>query len=855
MEFARLVRHWAAEVLSPAAHLQRRYQSFRKLLEHDRSCHELIARLEELHYLHRLVDWKAIEHLYNQVADHLATVLACLHSIHPTRYRDLDRVFKRIDAQARLTQIGAPTEPGRPWIVACSEITSEHHDLVGGKAYQLARAAAAEAIEMPLGFVVTTQAFRAYLEHNRLQPEIDRRLASLDPTDRSALTETARDLTQRILAGTLPTELEQELLRAFQHLQSQTRQPLRVALRSSALAEDSSASFAGQYRTVLNVAETDLVRAYQQVLAGKYSERALLYRIRSGLGDEETAMAVVVLEMVEARASGVIYTRNPAAAADETLAIHAVAGLGEALAEGRVSPTVLLLSRDLPRRLVAVRGGGQDYARVPEARGGTRGIPLDPAASATVINQTQARVLADWGLRLEALWGQPLDIEWCLDQQERLLLLQVRPLRLESMAADAAACQPEQITNPVLASGGQCASGGLAVGPVFILARESDLDRVPEGAILVARYPSPQYARLAERVAGVVTEVGSPAAHFASVAREFGLPLLVDLPGAMTAFTAGTDVTLAADRCTVFAGRVPMDQLQACARPNVLDAAGYRRRLAELLQYVAPLHLTDPEAATFSPAHCRSLHDLLRFCHERATQEMFAVGDRRYAGKRGAFRLVSPLPVFCYVLDLGGGMQPTPGWKRRVQVENIHCAPFQALWRGLTHPRIQWSRVPHFNWVEYDRIAVAGGIISPNSALFASYAVVSRDYLNLSLKFGYHFVILDALSAESGQDNHILLSFSGGGADFEQRSLRAEFLRQVLDRLQFQAKVTGDVIEARFQGADSATIAAKLDWLGRLLGATRLLDMRLRDAATVIRWADQFMRGRYDFSREEPGDA
>ncbi|WP_170920271.1 PEP/pyruvate-binding domain-containing protein [Desulfacinum hydrothermale] len=825
------------------------------LLSHDKASHDLIAQLEDIYYNHRKVDLKALEHIYDRLSEHVGSIIDCLDRICPARYQHLNLYFKKLDSYARHLHNAAPAEQGPPWIVALDEIGDQHRELVGGKAYQLARAVSELEIPAPPGFVVTTNAFRAYLVHNGLHEEIDRRLARLDMDDRATLKETAEHLTARILAGTLPEEVERALLGTFRELQSKAREPFEVAVRSSAMAEDSELSFAGQYRTVLNVSESSLVDAYKQVIASKYSERALLYRIRCGLGDDETAMAALVLKMVKARSSGVIYTRNLEQATSETLSIHAVRGLGEILVAGRVSPDVLVMSRDPEPRLVDIRLGGQDREMVADPQGGTRTVaPPRDRLSSPCIDEAEAVQLAQWGLKLEGFYGGPLDIEWCLDQDGQPMLLQVRPLRLEPEARELPVCRLEDIPNRVLFTGGECASGGLAVGPVFRLERESDIDRVPEGAILVTRHTSPHYVQVMEQVAGVVTQVGSPAGHFASVAREFRIPVLVNTGDAAAALPNGAQVTLAADQRTIFAGRVSELQEQVCSRQDPIDDSPYLRKLRYLVNFVSPLNLTDPLSPAFAPGQCRSLHDILRFCHEKAVQEMFATGNRRFAGKRGAYRLVSSVPMLCYVLDVGNGMEPTPGKARGVPVENIFSIPFRALWQGLTHPDIHWSHVSHFNWADYDRIVMSGGIISADSAQFASYAVVSRDYLNLNLKFGYHFVILDSLCGESVKDNYILFRFTGGGADFYQRSLRAEFLRRVLDHFQFRVTVTGDLIDAQYQGAEAAAIEEKLEKLGRLLGATRLLDMRLKDASMVAGCVDEFMQGRYDFSLEDPAD-
>ncbi len=135
----------------------------------------------------------------------------------------------------------------------------------------------------------------------------------------------------------MPAEMRNAIDSAIGRLA--TEYPDRTfAVRSSAVGEDSSLSFAGQYCSLLNVDQAELLTAYRRVLTSKYTSEAILYRIINGLDDEETPMAVIVLVMVEARISGVIATGNPANPGDITTLVHSVSGLGDNLMGGRATP-------------------------------------------------------------------------------------------------------------------------------------------------------------------------------------------------------------------------------------------------------------------------------------------------------------------------------------------------------------------------------------------------------------------------------------------------------------------------------------------------------------------------------------
>ncbi len=141
---------------------------------------------------------------------------------------------------------------------------------------------------------------------------------------------------------------------------------------------------------------------------------------------------------------------------------------------------------------------------------------------------------------------------------------------------------------------------------------------------------------------------------------------------------------------------------------------------------------------------------------------------------------------------------------------------------------------------------MAGGIISVDSSMFESYAVLSKEYLNLNFRFGYYFVILDTICSSSKKDNYILFIFSGGRCTPEGRAIRASFIKGILTRLGFMVQVKSDLIDAQFKHGSLKTMET-LDMTGRLLGATKLMDMYLKKDLDIDSLIDEFIHGRYDF--------
>ena len=270
-------------------------------------------------------------------------------------------------------------------------------------------------------------------------------------------------------------------------------------------------------------------------------------------------------------------------------------------------------------------------------------------------------------------------------------------------------------------------------------------------------------------------------------------------------------------------------------------------KLRYVINFCVKLKLTDPNDTSFIPESCRSLHDIIRFTHETAVQEMFLTGNRKGSRKKGAKKLISHIPMLFYVMDVGQGFKTGRNNEKTLRPEDIASEPMNAILKGLSHPEISWDETAHFDWEEYDKIVMAGGIISADSPQFGSYAIVSKDYANINFRFGYHFAIIDTICSDSKEDNYILFRFSGGGGSPSGRLLRACFLEGILTRLGFMVEIKSDLVDAEFKNGSLSVMKDTLDIIGRLLGATKLMDMYLKENSQLETMIDDFMNGRYDF--------
>ena len=274
--------------------------------------------------------------------------------------------------------------------------------IAGGKGASLSRMAAA-GLPVPPGFVIAAGAFQEFLDSCSGKTLIAAVTTALDIDDPRAVEQAAEQIRQLIVSTPLPATLEHAIRVAHGELAHGDR----VAVRSSAVSEDgSTASFAGQQETYLNVRGTEeILHRVQQCWASFFSPRALFYRAQKAvLGD--TRMAVVVQEMIDADKSGVMFTVDPIRDRRDCMVIEGACGLGEAIVSGEITPDHYVVLRD---------DGAIVEAYIPDEERGR------------VLADHELVELRDLGLRLEAFFASPQDVEWCFRGRE-LLLLQSRPI-------------------------------------------------------------------------------------------------------------------------------------------------------------------------------------------------------------------------------------------------------------------------------------------------------------------------------------------------------------------------------------------------------------------------------------------
>jgi pyruvate,water dikinase len=825
-----------------------KYRHFKDFLTHNRDALNAIAELEQTYYGGSSFSMGSARKRYDELLASTHKLIDALNGISKEKYSDLSVVCNRINQEtALLFSDNVSTSTGE-MVLAFASLRPEMVKIVGAKATNLATAGNALGLAVPPGFVITAHAFEQFIEKSGLASFIQETLADMTTDMTPEMEKKIQALQDSVLNAKVPESISDEIFRHYAALEAKTRKNVRIAMRSSAVGEDTEASFAGQYITELNVTRENILYAYKSVVASKYSARAILYRLRHGLDDRETPMCVAGIAMVDSRASGVMYTVDPSEPESSMIKISAIWGLGEHLVSGEVSPDTFYVNqktkeirgRDITRKqqkLSSLETGGTRLEEVPENE-----------KEQASIDEATVRTLADYGLMLQEHFKCPQDVEWAVDQNGKLIILQSRPLGLVTATTAAANLMPRAFPDfPILISEGKTACAGTAAGRVFI-ARADNLEHIPDDAILVARAASPDYAALMGKIRGIITDIGSVASHLASVAREFGVPAIFDTAHATTALKDGEAITMVADTTTVYRGVVP--ELAESAKPmkSFIFESPVHRRLKAVLDKISPLNLTDPKHPSFSVEGCRTLHDIIRFAHENAVKEMFGFSGQDKKDVT-AVKLTANFPLSLYCIDLGEGLKWGLTTCDTITPFQIESVPMKALWRGFAHPGISWSGTVNFGFGNLMTLMASSATAELGAGTPGgdSYAILSREYLNLSAKFGYHYANVDTFCGEDAGQNYISLQFSGGAGAYYGRSMRIHFLSDVLGRLGFSVVATGDLLEASLTGYDRASMENTLDQLGRLLAASRLLDMAIPNQDRIDAMTEAFFSGNYDF--------
>jgi pyruvate,water dikinase len=548
--------------------------------------------------------------------------------------------------------------------------------------------------------------------------------------------------------------------------------------------------------------------------------------------------------MVDAAVSGVLYTLDPRFPEHEVMMISAAWGLGAPIVSGKVKTDLFTVDRKAPHPLVTLDIVLKETELVRINSGGTDLRPVqENLQTKSCLSDEQIRHIAEAGLRIERHFKKPQDIEWAIDRQNKLYILQARPLNIKAQVAEMV-CDIASVleTCPVIfANKGMIAAEGIAAGKVFVVRSEEELNDFPQDAILVTPYTSPRLAKVIKKANAIITDVGSPTGHMATIAREFRVPTIVNTEVATQLLHSGQEITVDARQNVVYAGTVKELCYYEFSEEAFEETYEYRL-LRRVLKKIAPLNLLDPSDHNFVPEACKTYHDITRFVHEKAVEALIGL---EYASLRNtpvvSRKLKFDVPLDLVLIDIGGGIKSSNA-TGEITPEDVLSVPMSAFLKGLSAPGA-WNTDP----MSVDLGSFMSSLTRTFSFAVASprqvgqnLAVLSSEYVNIHLRLGYHFNMIAAYISEIPNDNYAYFRFLGGVTDIARRSRRAQLLSEILAKNDFRVDVRGDLVVARIKKLSHERMLQKMHLLGLLVGFTRQLDIKMTTDQEIKRSIENF---------------
>ena len=847
--FSKKRQHKALTDADDKALFIERYKAFRDLLKNNNEALMTMADMQEKASGAFVFDRAYVESSSHAVCERIRRIVDNLDILADKKYKDLIIPYQMIDEAIRKCLTANVAIPKTDYVLRLKDIGKETIQSAGGKLAHLGELANALDLPVPRSFVVTTYAYQAFVQHNQIQDILNDMTSKLDIRNYDELTARSQEMQQLVKNGQIPPDIETAVLDAYTAMcQEAGEQDLKVSIRSSAILEDTMASFAGQYESALNVSAENLLAQYKNILSSQFTPRALFYYKDKGFNIEEMAMAVGVLDMIEAKASGIMYSRDPGNPGEDVTLINAVWGLG-AYAVGGIVPTdnYRVSGDQAQKKIIHENTGRQEVMLVGGVDGRTHEVPVPgELLGKPCLSDDQICRLASCVRKVEAHFGEPQDMEWAMDQNGRLYLLQARPLRMPSALATTDKERPTVIKgHKILLDKGTVACSGAGTGPVHIASRDEDLADFPEGGVLVVKHTHPEFAVVLEKASAIVSDIGTVLGHLATVAREDNVPAIFDTENATKILENGKQVTVDAVYANVYEG-VVNEVLQQKKTHHAFSGSPVLKQLKDVMQMITPLNLTDPQSPAFNPKGCKTLHDITRFAHEVSMRAMFDLSKESHFAARSTKQLVCKVPMQWWIIDLEDGIKEGVKGKK-VKYEEIESIPMLSVWEGMT--ALPWKGPPPVDTKGFMSI-MFGATMDPSvdpsvrkRFVDKNYIIISKHFCNLNSRLGFHFSTTEAYVGDNPNENYVSFVFKGGAADADRKIRRVQFVGKILSHYDFRVEIKDDALFARLEGHDQDYLKERLKVLGHIMTHTRQLDMVMFNDAMVNWYYQDMIKG------------
>ena len=671
---------------------------------------------------------------------------------------------------------------------------------------------------VPPGFVMTAPGCMRVFRRKELREEFSRRVQAAGGYATEHLAELSESLRELVESLPLPEEVAGAFLEGVRQLRAQCpREGMQLLLRGRLWpgTEGDGESDPGLLiwgpPVSLHAPDAEVLAALHATLARKQQAQSLIYRRARGLTDGGAGVCVACVAVEEGCVGGIVHSANPLAVSGN-IHIYACPGLPQDMEYSLLPVDSVHVSRTEPHEVTSRR-------------------LYDPAHP--VLDASALRQLAEVSVALERLLEKPQAFTWLRTPRGEVVLLQLRDIVYApaSPLHDALHEERDQLPSPLL-GGGETAGRGCVCGRVLVADSWEDARHIRKGDILVVRRDLYRWVSLID----VVAEEGIMGSRLASLAREFGKPMIINAARACRMLHTGDRVTLCADGGVIFPGQVECLLAKAPPPHDYMPGSPVMRSLQKAAEHILPL-THDVDSIEFRAANCQTYHDIARYCHEKAVSAMFSLGsDKKHAAARVRQLRDKVLKQF-WVVNLNDGFRVRRS-EPCIDIEDIASLPMRFLWYGMN--AYPWQGPPPVDGKGFLSVlfeATANPNLDPamQTGYFSekNYFLVSRDYCSLHSRFGFHFVSVEARLGERHSENYLVFQLRGGAANIERRILRVRFVADILWEFGLSPAVRNDALVARVDGMDMEEGRCLLAVAGYLTIHTRQLDMIMQEPARV----------------------
>jgi pyruvate,water dikinase len=837
--------------------LKDRYLIFQDLLGKNNQVLGLMADMEDKLSGESLFDKNYIDDTARLISEKVSEIIYDLNELSGGKYQILNSIYSVINKEIEEFLSYKFDVPVSDYTIPIRKLGSSMSDMAGGKISQLGEIRKNLNVHVPEGFVITAYAFKTFFDHNNMTKKIGGILSSLNIEDVEELDRISEDVQQTIIGAEMPEELINDIKSAYSKLCKEVGGEVKVSVRSSAVREDGEFSFAGQYATYLNVDRDDIIKRYKEVVASLFTPRAIFYYKTKGLSEDELVMAVGVLRMIDAMSAGVVYSNDPNDPDKKVIVINALLGLGKSVVDGRADPDTYIIEKSTGKILekdIKIK----NTMLVCNDETGIReiSVPNFPGSEQCITDE-QITELYKHAISLEKYYGRPQDIEWTVDYRGRMYILQTRTLKIVDSQSSVKGIPKEVQGYKNLLNKGVIACKGVGYGKAFLLRDEKELKNVPEGAVLIARHTNTKFVKVMNRTSAIITDIGGVTGHMASLSREYQVPTILNTKTATDIIENGQEITVDAINCNVYAGRVDaLIEYSQKKRARFKEAHLYKK-LEKAIKWISPLSLIDPDKEYFNPESCRTFHDITRFAHETAMDEIFQTGKGfeidgledfmsaiafAESGETKDIELQSTIlkldiPVEARLIDIDGGLRKR---RKKASPGDVTSVPFSAFLKGLTAMR--WPGPTPGGGVGSAAQVSSLSKEQLRKTREKSYAIISGNHMNFSIRLGFHFSMVEAYAGKNINDNYVKFFFKGGGAAIDRRARRVRLIKEILEAMGFRVRVIEDCVDAIVTKYGQTDIEKILVVMGKFTVYTKQLDMAMFNDEVTDMFIEDFIR-------------